>query len=91
MTGNKTRAVHVAALLVAMQLGACSRPEANGYQGYVEGEYLYLAAPQAGYLQSLDALRGSRVTTGQQMFAVSADPDNQALVEAEAKAGSARE
>ena len=77
-------------VLVAAMTG-CSRETAPGYQGYIEGEYLYLAAPQAGYLKSLDAPRGSRVSAGQTVFAVATDPDAQALAEAEAKAGSARE
>ena len=79
-----------AAALALLQM-ACGRPDSNTYQGYVEGEYLYLAAPQAGYLKSLDAPRGSRVTTGQALFAVAGDPDDQALAEAEAKASSSKE
>ncbi len=70
---------------------ACNEEKAAGYQGYIEGEYLYLAAPQAGYLKSLDAARGSRVQAGQAVFAIATDPDAQALAEAEARAGSARE
>lgn len=77
-------------VLAALTAG-CSKESASGYQGYIEGEYLYLAAPQAGYLKSLDATRGSRVSAGQTVFAVATDPDAQALAEAEAKAGSARE
>lgn len=81
----------VCLLSVAALLGGCDKPPAPAYQGYVEGEYLYLSAPQAGYLKSLDALRGSRVQLGQALFAVATDPDAQALAEAEARAGSARE
>jgi HlyD family secretion protein len=69
----------------------CAKESAPSYQGYVEGEYLYLAAPQSGYLKSLAAPRGSRVTAGQPIFALDADPDAQALTEAEARTGSARE
>lgn len=78
-------------LLAAALLAACGRNGPPTYQGYVEGEYLYLAAPQAGYLKSLDSPRGSRVSEGQVLFAVAADPDAQALAEAEARTGSARE
>lgn len=83
--------VRLAPIVLALLAVGCDKDVANGYQGYVEGEYLYLAAPQAGYLKSLDAARGSRVSAGQAVFAVAADPDAQALVEAEAKAGAARE
>lgn len=77
--------------LAAVLFGGCARTDEQGFQGYVEGEYLYLAAPQAGYLKTLDAPRGSRVAAGQPVFAIAADPDDQALAEAAAKAGSARE
>lgn len=76
---------------LALALTACGPAAPPAYPGYVEGEFLYLAAPQAGYLKSLDAPRGSRVAAGQPVFAIAADPDSQALAEAEAKAGAARE
>ncbi len=77
-----------AALLTV--LSGCGNPRPTVFQGYVEGEFLYLAAPQAGYLKSLDSPRGSRVQEGQAIFAVAADPDSQNLAEAEARTGSAR-
>ncbi|MGY6275895.1 HlyD family secretion protein [Methylomonas sp. MgM2] len=73
------------------QLPACSDEGNRSLQGYVEGEYLYLAAPQAGYLQSLNANRGSRVVRGQTVFIVSDSPDDQVLLEAQARAESARQ
>ena len=44
----------LAALALAALLAGCGKaPELNSsFQGYVEGEYLYLSAPQAGYLKS---------------------------------------
>lgn len=77
--------------LAAMLLVACDKAGvSNSYQGYVEGEYLYLAAPLGGYLNSLDAVRGSRVTVGAQVFSVAADPELQGLQEAEARVTSAK-
>lgn len=81
----------LAAVVLLSLLGACTKELPTSYQGYIEGEYLYLSAPQAGYLKSLDAARGSRVVSGQALFAIAADPDAQALDEAEARTGSARE
>ncbi|MGR8935904.1 MAG: HlyD family secretion protein [Gammaproteobacteria bacterium] len=72
-------------------LSGCDQSEANVYQGYIEGEFLYLAAPQAGYLQSLDAPRGTRVSAEQTVFVIAGDPDTQALAEAEARAAAALE
>lgn len=77
-------------LFTTALLAACGADAPGGFTGYVEGEYLYLAAPQSGYLQTLDAPRGSRVRTGQALFALAADPDDRTLAEAEARAGSAR-
>lgn len=87
-----TLRAHVAALLMTLLLAACGNEgTSNAYQGYVEGEYLYLAAPSAGYLNSLDAVRGSRVTAGTQVFSIAPDPELHGLHEAEARAASAKE
>jgi HlyD family secretion protein len=92
MTTRRSRALSLFGLTaVALQLAGCSHDNGSGFQGYVEGEYLYLAAPQAGYLKTLDAPRGSRVAPNQPVFTIAADPDDQALAEAEARAGSAGE
>ena len=85
------RLAAIALAALATLFGGCGDDVAPAYQGYVEGEYLYLAAPQAGYLKSLDATRGTRVTVGQPLFAIASDPDSQALEQAEAQAGAARE
>lgn len=69
-------------------LTGCRTDNNQDYQGYIEGEYLYLAAPQSGYLKSLDTQRGYRVTAGQTIFVVSGDPDYQALMEAQSRAES---
>jgi len=76
---------------LGLLMAGCGDNPPPSFPGYVEGEYLYLASPQAGYLLSLDSPRGSRAKAGQTLFAVAADPDTQALAEAEAKAASARE
>lgn len=70
---------------------ACGQHTPPTFQGYVEGEYVYLASAQAGYLKTLDATRGTRVRAGQQVFTLTEDPDAQALSEAEARAGAAAE
>ena len=78
-------------LTVTLFLTGCREAVPVTYQGYVEGEFLYLASPQAGYLERLDATRGQRVAAGQAVFAISPAPDRQALGQAEAQAASARE
>lgn len=73
-------------------LGACDKDNKNKpYQGYVEGEYLYLAAPLAGYLNTLAIARGERVNTGTALFTIAPDPELQGLQEAEARVIAAKE
>ncbi len=79
------------ALAVVLLLGGCQREAPAGFSGYVEGEYLYLAAPQGGYLQTLDAARGTRVAAGARLFEIAAEPEAYAVGAAQARADSARE
>lgn len=72
-------------------LSGCDGPRVPVFQGYAEGEFLYLAAPQAGYLHQLETPRGSRVSEGQTVFVLAADPDRQGLAEAEARLAAARD
>ncbi len=88
MNTHRTRLLLV---LATLQLAACGKETDTRFQGYVEGEYVYLSAPQAGYLKTLEAPRGSRVALDQPVFAIATDPDDQALAEAEARSGSALE
>lgn len=81
----------LAIAMLAALLAGCGEQQEGSYQGYVEGEYLYLAAPLAGYLDTLQVVRGSRVTQGTTVFAVAADPEQQGLREAEARELAARE
>lgn len=62
----KTALVALAALL----LGACARREPSAYQGYLEGEFVYVAAPLAGQLERLAVARGTRVEAGAPLFAL---------------------
>lgn len=64
---------HVAALLALAFIGAgCSRHEAAGWQGYLEGEFVYVAAPLAGRLDQLAVQRGARIALGTRLFALEA-------------------
>lgn len=75
MTGTgsiKCRAFMVLAVAVAL-LGAaagCSRaPETgNTVQGYVEGEFVYIASPLPGRLDTLFVQRGAQVAAGAPLF-----------------------
>lgn len=59
--------------LKAFALGAvfitgCSPNSSNVFQGYIEGEYIYIASPLSGTLQNLAVARGDQVAAGQWLF-----------------------
>ena len=48
------------ALAAGLCLAGCGPPAERALQGYVEGEYVRVAAPFAGTLQKLAVQRGAR-------------------------------
>ena len=49
-------------------LTGCSRQKPAGYQGYLEGEFVYVGAPLAGQLEHLAVTKGARVAAGAPLF-----------------------
>ena len=49
-------------------LASCDRPDDRVVQGYVEGEFVYVASPMAGALQNLSVVRGAQVGVGAPLF-----------------------
>ena len=82
----KTALVALAALL----LGACARREPSAYQGYLEGEFVYVAAPLAGQLERLAVTRGARVEAGAPLFALEQSAEVSAMREAAERLRSAQ-
>ncbi len=78
------------ALAVLCMLAGCSRPAANRVQGYVEGEFVYVASPHAGALKSLNVQRGDQVKTGNLLFTLDNEPEGSARDEAEQRLLQAR-
>ena len=54
--------------LAVLVLAGCSRPHPAGYQGYLEGEFVYVASPLAGRLETLAVQKGARVVAGSPLF-----------------------
>ncbi len=79
---NRTLIAAGAALVV----GACGDKPPPSLQGYVEGEYVRVAAPFAGKLLSLDTQRGATVVPGAALFALEAESEDAARREAEERA-----
>ncbi|MBQ3058853.1 MAG: HlyD family efflux transporter periplasmic adaptor subunit [Desulfovibrio sp.] len=63
-------------------LAACGDTDRSGFQGYVEGEYVYLAPSRAGRLEALHVRRGEDITADVLLFALEAAPERHALSEA---------
>jgi len=56
----------------ALVLGACSGNPAPTYQGYVEAEYVHVAAPVGGRLERLFVVRGQGVAASAALFQLEA-------------------
>lgn len=72
-------------LCAAVLLGACSQPRAPSWSGYVEGDYVYMAASLGGLLTQLPVRSGDSVAAGAPLFALDIDSERAARLEAQAR------
>lgn len=79
----KTFPTALAAVFAAVLLAGCAKNPSGGFQGYVEGEYVYVASPAAGALANLAVARGDTVKAGQLLFELDRQPEASALAQAE--------
>jgi HlyD family secretion protein len=77
-------------LLLGAGLGACGEPARDGWSGYAEGEYVYMASSQGGTLQELTVQSGQSVTRGALLFALDDRAERAASQEAQARLGGAQ-
>src|SRR5213595_1253216 len=66
-------------LLVPFFVSSCSNAPQDRFQGYVEGEFVYVASPLAGQLDSLQVQRGDQVKAGDPLFALDETAEKAAL------------
>jgi HlyD family secretion protein len=85
--GASTR---IALLSILGVLAGCSKPAATGYQGYAEGEYIFVASPFAGYLENLAVARGQNVNAGATVFVLEHGLEDAAVDAARARAAAAQ-
>ena len=71
-------------------LTGCNEDDPNRVQGYVEGEFVYVAAPSAGALESLAVQRGTQVKAGDRLFVLDPLPERAVRDEAERKLAMAK-
>jgi HlyD family secretion protein len=74
-----------AALALLLGLPACERHDPRVTQGYIEGEFVYVASPLSGALDVLSVQRGARVKKGDPLFALESGSEQAAYDEAEKK------
>ncbi len=64
---------HFAAIFLIFALGACGAEPAVTVTGYAEGEYVYVAAPEGGWVSEVLVTRGAQVKVGDALFALDAE------------------
>lgn len=64
---------HYIAILLVLALGACGAEPTGTVTGYAEGEYVYVAAPEGGWVSEVLVTRGAQVKVGDPLFALDAD------------------
>jgi HlyD family secretion protein len=79
----------IAAIAACGQHGADTRNAAT-YQGYVEGEFVYLSSSQSGTLAQLSVQRGQTVAADTPLFALESIDETAALQQAEHQLAAAR-
>jgi len=83
--------LHVGGAIAALcLLAGCSRSASNRVQGYIEGEFVYVASPLAGALEKLQVQRGAQVKSGDPLFALECVKEEAARDEAERRLIQAR-
>lgn len=61
----------LACLAVALALAGCDKPpDAGAFQGYVDADYLRIAAPEAGWLVAVPVVNGAAVDAGAPLFSL---------------------
>jgi HlyD family secretion protein len=73
------------AALLFLSLCGCDGDKATTYQGYVEGEFVYVAGKIGGRLDDLRVARGDVVAAGQALYVLEHAYEAQVLAQAEAE------
>lgn len=69
--------------LLALAVSGCQRSHRTRYQGYLEGEFVYVAAPQSGRLDQLAVTRGTTVSAGATLFQLEQEAERASQRQAE--------
>lgn len=80
---SRTMVCLISALPALASLAGCSAPVSSRVQGYVEGEFVYVASPLPGELETLAVQRGTEVKHGDLLFSLESVAEEAARREAE--------
>ncbi|HXQ81702.1 MAG TPA: HlyD family efflux transporter periplasmic adaptor subunit [Opitutaceae bacterium] len=72
----------LAPILLILAVAGCSRTGPKTWQGYLEGDFVYVASPLAGRLEKLATEKGSRVSAGAPLFELERGAETDALRQA---------
>ena len=81
---------YLPAIVAVLAMAACSGKKAVTYQGYVEGEFVYVGAAEAGRLDRLLVARGQQVAAGAPLFVLEAARETGAVRQAQQQLNSAQ-
>jgi HlyD family secretion protein len=74
-----------ALLLAPLLLAGCQPKAAPGWSGYVEGDYVYVSSALGGTLSQLNVRSGDQATQDMPLFALEAENEQAARLEADAR------
>jgi HlyD family secretion protein len=62
--------LQILAVALLLAFAGCARHGPPAWQGYLEGEFVYVAAPLGGQLETLSVQKGAQVAAGAPLFAL---------------------
>lgn len=77
-------------LIAVGLLAGCDHQTSSSWQGYIEGDSLFISAPVGGTLLSVDVREGDRVDKDRPLFALDPAPQSDDLQQAKANLSSAQ-
>jgi HlyD family secretion protein len=80
----------VAPVLLMLAAAGCSRSGPKTWQGYLEGDFVYVSSPLAGRLERLAVAKGARVAAGAPLFELEHSAESSAYREAAQETEAAR-
>ena len=73
----------ILAIVLAAVFSGCGQHGSGAFQGYIEGEYVYVASPLGGAVTHLAIARGDSVRAGQVLFELERQSEAAGLAQAE--------